>query len=80
LLQDIPFLPFDVGMYRLVLLRSEELRVASQTPIREPISLGHPPSTNDYTKQEFADLIGFLRWAANGSQKEVQVSEIGELQ
>jgi hypothetical protein len=40
----------------------------------------HPPSTNDYTKQEFADLIGFLRWAANGSQKEVQLSEIGELQ
>lgn len=40
----------------------------------------HPPAGAGYTAQEFADLIGFLRWAATGSQKEVQVSEIGELQ
>jgi hypothetical protein len=40
----------------------------------------HPPAAAEYTAQEFADLIGFLRWAATGSQKEVQASEIGELQ
>jgi hypothetical protein len=40
----------------------------------------HPPATVDYTPQEFADLIGFLQWAATGSQKEVKASEIGELQ
>lgn len=40
----------------------------------------HPPATIDYTAQEYADIIAFLRWAANGSQKEVKTSEIGELQ
>jgi mono/diheme cytochrome c family protein len=40
----------------------------------------HPPATIDYTAQEFADLIGFLQWAATGSQKEVKASEIGELE
>ena len=40
----------------------------------------HPPTTNEYTQQEFADLIAFLQWAATGSQKEVKASEIGELQ
>ena len=40
----------------------------------------HPPATVEYTPQEFADLIAFLQWAATGSQKEVRVSEIGELQ
>lgn len=40
----------------------------------------HPPSTIEYTQQELADLIAFLQWAATGSQKEVKVSEIGELQ
>jgi mono/diheme cytochrome c family protein len=40
----------------------------------------HPPATIDYTAQEYADMIGFLRWAATGSQKEVKASEIGELQ
>ena len=40
----------------------------------------HPPSTIDYTAQEYADLIGFLQWAATGSQKEVKASEVGELQ
>jgi mono/diheme cytochrome c family protein len=40
----------------------------------------HPPATIDYTAQEYADIIAFLRWAATGSQKEVKASEIGELQ
>jgi mono/diheme cytochrome c family protein len=40
----------------------------------------HPPSTAEYTPQEFADVISFLQWAATGSQKEVKVSDIGELQ
>lgn len=40
----------------------------------------HPPALINYTPQEYADLIGFLRWAATGSTKEVKASEIGELQ
>ena len=37
----------------------------------------HPPASVDYSPQELADLIGFLRWAATGSQKEVKASEVG---
>ncbi len=40
----------------------------------------HPPASVDYTPQEFADLIGFLRWAATGSEKEVKASEVADLQ
>lgn len=36
----------------------------------------HPPASVDYTNQEFADLIGFLRWASTGSVKEVKASEV----
>jgi len=37
---------------------------------------GHPPTTAGYTSQELADIIGFLKWAANGSVKEVKVDDI----
>jgi hypothetical protein len=36
----------------------------------------HPPTSASYTTQEMADIIGFLRWAANGSEKEIKVSDI----
>ena len=36
----------------------------------------HPPTMAEYTSQELADIIGFLRWAATGSQKEIKASEI----
>jgi hypothetical protein len=37
---------------------------------------GHPPTSAGYTSQEMADIIGFLRWAANGSVKEVKVEDV----
>jgi len=40
----------------------------------------HPPASVAYTPQEFADLIGFLRWASTGSVKEVKASEVADLQ
>jgi mono/diheme cytochrome c family protein len=40
----------------------------------------HPPASVEYTPQELADLIGFLRWAATGSVKEVKASEAADLQ
>ena len=40
----------------------------------------HPPASVGYTPQEFADLIGFLRWAATGATKEVKASEVADLQ
>jgi mono/diheme cytochrome c family protein len=38
----------------------------------------HPPASAGYTTQELADIIGFLKWAATGSEKEISASEIGE--
>lgn len=40
----------------------------------------HPPAKADYTAQELADVITFLRWASLPSAKDVSVSEIGEFQ
>jgi hypothetical protein len=36
----------------------------------------HPPATAEYTSQELADIIGFLRWAATGSEKQIKVADI----
>jgi mono/diheme cytochrome c family protein len=38
----------------------------------------HPPALTDYSSQELADIIGFLRWTATGSQKEIKASEVEE--
>jgi hypothetical protein len=36
----------------------------------------HPPSTVEYTPQELADLIGFLKWASTGSTKEIKTADV----
>jgi len=36
----------------------------------------HPPAKAGYTSQELADIIGFLRWAASGSQREIKAADI----
>ena len=36
----------------------------------------HPPATVEYTPQELADLIGFLKWAATGSTKEIKIEDV----
>ena len=36
----------------------------------------HPPASVDYTSQELADIIGFLKWAATGSKKEIKPSDV----
>jgi len=40
----------------------------------------HPPALADYNPQELADIIGFLRWAATGSQKEIKASDVDDSQ
>lgn len=40
----------------------------------------HPPALADYNGQELADIIGFLRWASTGSQKEIKPSEVEDSQ
>jgi mono/diheme cytochrome c family protein len=37
---------------------------------------GHPPTAAGYTSQEMADIIGFLKWAASGSTREVKVDDV----
>lgn len=36
----------------------------------------HPPASTEYTSQELADIIGFLKWAAIGQTKEVKVADV----
>ena len=36
----------------------------------------HPPATAEYSSQELADIVGFLKWAATGSQREIKVADI----
>jgi len=38
----------------------------------------HPPAAADYTPQELADIIGFLKWAATGATKEIKAAEVAE--
>ena len=37
----------------------------------------HPPASAGYTPKELADIIGFLKWASTGVQKEVTVADLG---
>jgi mono/diheme cytochrome c family protein len=36
----------------------------------------HPPANAEYTSQELADLIGFLKWTTTGSVKVIKPAEV----
>src|SRR5579872_620976 len=36
----------------------------------------HPPAEAGYTSQELADVVGFIRWASTGTQKEIKPDEV----
>jgi cytochrome c2 len=36
----------------------------------------HPPTTADYSDQELADIVAFLKWAASGATAEVKPSDL----
>jgi hypothetical protein len=36
----------------------------------------HPPASAGYTWPELADLVGFLKWAATGSTKEIKIEDV----
>jgi len=36
----------------------------------------HPPASAEFTSQEVADIVGFVRWAAKGSTKEIKPEEV----
>jgi mono/diheme cytochrome c family protein len=36
----------------------------------------HPPSVGGYTNEQIADVVAFIRWAATGSRKAVDPSDV----
>ncbi len=36
----------------------------------------HPPTAAGYTSQELADIIGFLKYAANGARTEIKIEDV----
>jgi mono/diheme cytochrome c family protein len=36
----------------------------------------HPPSVGGYTNEQLADIVAFVRWAATGSRKTVDASDV----
>jgi mono/diheme cytochrome c family protein len=38
----------------------------------------HPPATVEYTSQELADMVGFLKWASTGSSKTIKPEDVEE--
>jgi hypothetical protein len=36
----------------------------------------HPPAATEYTSQELADIIGFLKWASIGQTKEIKPDDV----
>lgn len=36
----------------------------------------HPPSVGNYTNDQVADIVAFIRWAATGSRKAVDPSDV----
>lgn len=38
----------------------------------------HPPAATEYSSQELADIVGFLKWAATGVTKEIKPADVEE--
>ena len=38
----------------------------------------HPPATVEYTNQEMADIVGFIKWVATGSSKTIKPEDVEE--
>jgi mono/diheme cytochrome c family protein len=64
---------WDLGQKPPMLRKLTSKQIVSLTQNR---NWEHPPASAGYTSQELADLIGFLKWSATGSQKEIKVSDI----
>ncbi len=64
---------FDLGQTPPVLRKLTAKQIVSSERDQK---WQHPPASVEYTSQELADLVGFLKWAATGSQKEIKPSEV----
>jgi hypothetical protein len=52
------------------------IKTADIVSMRENVKWGHPPASADYTPQELADVIGFIKWAASGSHHEITPADL----
>jgi mono/diheme cytochrome c family protein len=57
-----------------------KLNAKQITSMERDVVWRHPPALADYNAQELADIIGFLRWASTGSQKEIKAAEVDDSQ
>jgi len=56
------------------LLRS--IKTSAIASMKENVTWGHPPASADYKPQELADIIGFVKYAATGTHREVATSDL----
>jgi hypothetical protein len=52
------------------------LKLGDIVSMKENKTWRHPPATADYTPQELADIIGFLKYAATGDQREIMPGDL----
>jgi mono/diheme cytochrome c family protein len=52
------------------------LKASQVTSMKQSQTWKHPPAAAGYTSQELADIVGFLKWAATGSQTEIKPSDV----
>lgn len=57
-----------------------ELRKLStkEAVLKQNTSWKHPPVTVEYTDQELADIVAFIKWASTGSAKLVKPEDVAE--
>ena len=52
------------------------LKLGDIVSMKENKTWRHPPAAADYTMQELADIIGFLKYAATGDQREIMPEDL----
>jgi len=66
---------FDLSQMPPVLRKLTAKEISS---IQRDQKWQHPPAAAGYSSQELADIIGFLKWAATGTTKEIKPSDVEE--
>jgi hypothetical protein len=64
---------WDLSVTPPVLL---DLRLGDIVSMKENKTWRHPPASAGYTQQELADIIGFLKYAATGDQREIMPDDL----
>ena len=49
---------------------------AKEVTMKTNTTWKHPPAVTEYTSQEIADMVAFIKWASTGSTKVVKVEDV----